>query len=184
VAAPLPGPSAPAGGAEPAAAKPRGIGWIIDQFEEIVASVAVVIVILSVAWGVLSRYVIEQPATWAGETATLAFAWVVFFGAAACIKYHMHPTIDLLVNRFPRRLRQVIVGLNHLLVLAFCGFMVWFGTSFAIDAWDSPSAVLRIPLTWLYGPVAFSFLLMILRYLQVLAGKAWHIDEDRATNAS
>ncbi len=183
MAAPLPGSSAPADGAETTAVRPRGIGWIIDQFEEIVASVAVVLVILSVAWGVLSRYVIAQPATWAGETATLSFAWVVFFGAAACIKYHMHPTIDLLVNRFPRGLRLVIVALNHLLVLAFCGFMVWFGTRFAIDAWDSPSAVLRIPMTWLYGPVAFSFLLMIVRYLQVLAGKTWHIDEDRATNA-
>ena len=32
-------------------------------------------------------------------------AWVVFFGATACIKYHMHPTIDLLVKLLPRGLR-------------------------------------------------------------------------------
>jgi hypothetical protein len=25
---------------------------------------------------------------------------------------------------------------------------------------------------------------MIVRYLQVLAGRVWHIDEDRATNAA
>lgn len=162
---------------------PRGIAWAIDQFEEIIASIAVVIVILAVTWGVLTRYITAQPAAWASEVATLAFAWVVFFGASACIKYHMHPTIDLLVNRFPRRLRLLVAGLNHALMLAFCGFMVWFGTRFAIDAWESPSAVLRLPLTWLYGPVALCFGLMIIRYLQVLAGRAWHIDEDRATHA-
>jgi TRAP-type transport system small permease protein len=126
--------------------------------------------------------VTAQPAAWAGEVASLAFAWVVFFGAAACVKYHMHPTIDLLVNRLPARLRVVVTMLNHALVLGFCAFMVWFGTRFAIDAWDSPSAVLRLPLTWLYGPGAFCFALMILRYLQVLAGRVWHIDEDRMTH--
>lgn len=160
----------------------RGFAWVVDQFEEIVASVAVVIVILAVTWGVLTRYITEQPAAWASEVATLAFAWVVFFGASACIKYHMHPTIDLLVNRFPRRLRLLVATMNHALMLAFCGFMVWFGARFAIDAWDSPSAVLRLPLTWLYGPVAFCFGLMIVRYVQVLAGRVWYIDEDRATN--
>ncbi len=162
---------------------PRGFGWFVDQFEEIVASVAIVVVVLSVGWGVLTRYVTSQPATWAGEIATLAFAWVVFFGASACIKYQMHPTIDLLLNRLPRGLRRVVAGLNHLLLLAFCGFMVWFGTRFAIDAWESPSAVLRLPMTWLYGPVAFCFALMIVRYLQVLAGRVWHVDEDRETHA-
>jgi TRAP-type C4-dicarboxylate transport system permease small subunit len=156
---------------------------VVDQFEEIVASAAVVVVILSVSWGVLSRYVTAQPAAWAGEIATLAFAWVVFFGSAACVKYRMHPTIDLMIEHLPATPRRIVEFLNHALVLGFCAFMVWFGTSFAIDAWDSPSAVLRTPLTWLYGPVAFCFALMIVRYLQVLAGHVWHIDEDRATNA-
>lgn len=161
----------------------RGLRWVIDQFEEIVASSAVVVVIFSVSWGVLSRYVTAQPAAWAGEVATLAFAWVVFFGAAACVKYHMHPTIDLLIARLSSAPRAVVAFINHALVLGFCGFMVWFGIRFSIDAWDSPSAVLQVPLTWLYGPVAFCFALMIVRYLQVLAGRVWHIDEDRATNA-
>ena len=168
---------------ERGAPAPRGFAWVIDQFEEIVASLATVVIILAVTWGVLTRYITEQPAAWAGEVATLAFAWLVFFGASACIKYHMHPSIDLLVNRFPRGLRTLVKGMNHLLMLSFCGFMVWFGTRFAIDAWESPSAVLRLPLTWLYGPVAFCFALMIVRYLQVLAGKGWYIDEDRETNA-
>jgi TRAP-type C4-dicarboxylate transport system permease small subunit len=168
---------------QPGSVPPRGLGWVLDQFEEIMASAALVVIILSVSWGVFSRYITEQPAAWAGEVAALAFAWAVFFGAAACVKYHMHPTIDLLLARLPRGPKLLVNALNHVLVLGFCGFMVWFGTRFAIDAWDSPSAVLRLPLTWLYGPVAFAFGLMIIRYLQVLAGKTWYIDELRDTNA-
>ncbi len=155
---------------------------VADQFEEIVACVALALIIFSVGWGVITRYVTAQPAAWASEVATLAFAWLVFFGAAACIKYKLHPSIDMLVARLPRPLRLCVRGLNHALVLGFCGFMVWFGTRFAIDAWSNPSPVLRLPLTWLYGPVTFCFALMALRYLQVLARGAWEIEGERETH--
>ena len=153
-----------------------------DQFEEIVACIALAAVVLAVAWGVITRYITAQPAAWASEVATLAFAWVVFFGAAACIKYRLHPSIDMVVTRLPRSLQRVVRMLNHALVLGLCVFMAWFGTRFAIDAWTNPSPVLRLPLTWLYGPVAFCFALMALRYVQVQRQGLWTIDADRETN--
>jgi len=153
-----------------------------DQFEEIVACIALAAVVLAVAWGVITRYITAQPAAWASEVATLAFAWVVFFGAAACIKYRLHPSIDMVVTRLPRPLRLAVRLLNHALVLGFCAFMAWFGTRFAIDAWTNPSPVLRLPLTWLYGPVAFCFALMAMRYVQVLRRGPWTIAADRETN--
>ena len=155
---------------------------VADQFEEIVACLALAIVVASVSWGVITRYITAQPAAWASEVATLSFAWVVFFGAAAGIKYRLHPSIDMLVVRMPRPLQHVVRALNHALVLGFCVFMVVFGTRFAIDAWSNPSPVLRLPLTWLYGPVAFCFALMALRYLQVLLRGPWPIEGDRETH--
>jgi len=157
----------------------RGVG---DQFEEIVACIALAAVVLAVSWGVITRYVTAQPAAWASEVATLAFAWVVFFGAAAGIKYKLHPSIDMLVTRLPPTLQVAVRWLNHGLVLGLCAFMVWFGIRFAIDAWSNPSPVLRLPLTWLYGPVALCFGLMALRYLQVLRHGHWVIAADRETN--
>ena len=153
-----------------------------DQFEEIVACVALAVIVLSVSWGVITRYITEQPATWASEIATLAFAWLVFFGAAACFKYKLHPSIDMLVVRLPSALRLCVRALNHALVLGMCIFMAWFGTRFAFDAWSNPSPVLRLPLTWLYGPVAFCFALLALRYVLVLKRGPWAIDADRETN--
>ena len=147
--------------------------WWLDQFEELVASLAVVVIVLSVSWGVITRYITEQPAAWASEIATLAFAWLVFFGAAACVKYGLHPAIDMLIIRLAPGAQQICRWVNHALVLGFCGFMVIFGTRFAIDAWSNPSPVLRLPLTWLYGPVAFCFGLMALRYVQLLRGRTW-----------
>lgn len=155
---------------------------LADQFEEGVACVALAVVVLAVSWGVVTRYLIAQPAAWGSELATLAFAWLVFFGASACIKYGLHPSIDMVVRRLPPPLRQVVRLFNHALLLGFFAFMAWFGTRFAIDAWDSPSPVMRLPQAWLYGPVAFCFALMIVRYCQVLNGKIWSVDAQRETH--
>ena len=38
------------------------------------------------------------------------------------------------------------------------------------------------PLTWLYGPVAFCFALMALRYLQVQVRGPWQIEAERETH--
>lgn len=166
-----------------AARRARGLSWLLDQFEELIACAALIVVVLSVSWGVLTRYITEQPAAWASEVATLGFAWVVFFGAAACFKYHLHPTIDLLLARLPERYALPLRWLNHALLFAFFAFMVWFGVRFTADAMDSPSAVLRLPLAWLYGPVTAGFALMAVRYVQVLRGKRWRIEEARETHA-
>ena len=155
----------------------------IDQFEEIVASGSLVVVVTSVGWGVITRYITEQPAAWASEIATLSFAWLVFFGAAACIKYKLHPAIDMLVKTMPKSLQTLIRWMNHLLVLGFCAFMAIYGSIFAIASWGNPSPVLRLPMTILYGPVSFCFALMIVRYLQVVMGRTWEIDPERETYA-
>ena len=137
-------------------------------FEEIVASAALIVVILSVCWGVLTRYVTEQPAAWAGELAVIGFAWVVFLGASACFKYKLHAGIDMLTVLLPPAVLRVIRILVHALVLGFCAFMVWFGVRFSIDAWDNPTSVLRWPSTVLYGAVTLGFALMLVRYVEGL----------------
>lgn len=166
-----------------ATARRGTLARLADQFEETVAAVAVVVIIGSVSWGVITRYITAQPAAWASEVATLAFAWAIYFGGAACIKYRLLPSIDMLVDRLPRVPQRAARWLNHALLLGFFGFMTWFGVRFAIDTWDSPSPVLRWPQTFLYGPVALCSALMAVRYLQVLAGRRWDADEARETHA-
>ena len=144
----------------------HGLRWWVDHFEETVASLALLVVVLATSWGVVTRYITAQPAAWAGEVSTIGFAWVVFFGAVACIRYRLHPAVDVPLGRLPTPLRRLLEGINHVLLLALFAFMAWFGTRFAIDAWSNPSPVLRAPMTVLYGPVAASFALMIVRYVQ------------------
>jgi TRAP-type C4-dicarboxylate transport system permease small subunit len=140
---------------------------ILDHLEEVIAGAALIVIVAAVAWGVLTRYVTAQPATWATEVAAIAFAWLVFFGAAVCFRHRAHPAIDMLTRRLPSGAQLAARRFNHLLLLAFLLFMIGYGTVFAIEAWDNPSSVMRVPMTWVYGPVTLGFLCMFLRYLPI-----------------
>lgn len=158
-------PPPPSASRSPGATR-AGLSRMVASFEEVVAGFALLVVIFAVSWGVLSRYVSRQPAPWANEVATLAFAWLIFIGAAACFKHGMHPSIDMVVRRLPPGLARAASILTHVLTTGFCALMVWLGIVFSVEAWSDPTPVLRLPMTIVYGPVTLGFALMLVRYVQ------------------
>ncbi|MGE0312239.1 MAG: TRAP transporter small permease [Lautropia sp.] len=151
------------------AASPRHVGarhWL-GFLEEALAGSALVVVVLSTCWGVLTRYVTSQPAAWSGEVAAIAFAWMVFVGAAAGFKYGMHVTIDVVVARLPAASRRRLTVMADSLVLVFLGTLFALSVEFAIDAWSDPTSVLRLPRSITYASVVVGSLCMLGRYWQV-----------------
>jgi TRAP-type C4-dicarboxylate transport system permease small subunit len=138
-----------------------------DNFEEIVAGVALVIVVLAVCWGVITRYITAQPATWAGEVAGIAFAWTIFIGSSAALKRNMHVSIDMLVIFLPAPARRVVAIVGDIIVLAFLLLVFILAVEFTIEAWDNPSSVLRIPLSTIYSSVVVGVACLLLRHSQM-----------------
>lgn len=141
----------------------------LDYAEEAVAGVALVVVIAATCWGVLTRYITEQPAAWTGEVAGIAFAWLVFVGAAAGVKYGAHMSIDMLVVQLPGALRRAVVAVADTTVLAFLLTVLVLSVQFSIDAWGDPTSVLRLPRSVTYSSVVVGSFCMLLRY----GGATW-----------
>ena len=133
--------------------------------DEAIGAGALLVTVGAVAWGVVTRYVTAQPAVWASEVAAIAFAWLTFFGASACFRHNAHPSIDMLVGRVPAGPQRVVRLAVDLLVAAFLAYFCWLGLEFSIAAWDNPTAVLRLPMTVVYGPITLASLMMLARHL-------------------
>ena len=144
-----------------------GLGRL-DIVEEAIACAALLIVVLAVSWGVLTRYVTAQPAAWSGEVAGMGFAWVVFLGAAAGFKRGLHVSIDILTAMLPAALERVLSLVVQLGILAFASYVFWLGVGFTIGNLRNPSPVLRIPQSIIYLAVTLGFLSIALR-------QAWHL---------
>lgn len=138
-------------------------GWP-HNIEEIVASLALVGVVVSTAWGVFTRYVTASPATWTAEIAGVAFCWMVFVGAAAAFKRGMHISIDMLVMALPRLLARPITVSVDLIVLGFLVWVSWLTIEFTIESWNTPMPSLRWPYSIHYAGAALGLVLMALRH--------------------
>ena len=141
----------------------------LDYVEEVIAGAALVVIVAATCWGVLTRYITEQPAAWAAEVAGIAFAWLVFVGAAAGLKYGAHMAIDMLVVRLPAGLQRAVTLAADAIVLAFLATLLVLAVQFSIDAWGDPTSVLRLPRSVTYSSVVVGSLCMLVRH----ARAAW-----------
>ena len=139
--------------------------------EEIVACAAMVVVVLATAWGVFTRYVSAQPATWTTEIAAVGFCWAIFFGSAAAFRRGQHVSIDMLTGLFPTGLRRVVGAATDLLTFGFLGWVAWLAVDFTIESWTTPMPSLRWPYSIHYAGAALGLGAMTLRHAIAARGR-------------
>lgn len=144
---------------------------ILFRWEESLAVVALCVVVASVSYGVITRYVTATSATWATELASLSFTWVVFLGAAGAMRRNMHVSIDALTRLLPGTVERVVVWVVDLLVLAFLAYATYLAVIITIEANHRPSPVLRISFTWVYLAVVLGFGSMLISHLAAIVRK-------------
>lgn len=130
-----------------------------------VAGIALLVVVASVIWGVLTRYVFSQPATWTTELSSIAFAWVVFFGAAAAMRRGLHIGIPTFVDMLPAPQRKLAMFLALGLAALFLAYATYLAGVLAAQSFNRPSPVLRIPFAYVYSGIALALLLTLLHSL-------------------
>ena len=152
---------------------------VIKNAEELVAGVALVVVVSLILYGIFNRYVLQQSSVWAPELASLIFTWVVFLGASAAWKRNMHISIDVIVSRLGPRVRPPIRALADAIVVIFLAYATYLAISIAISSYVRLSPVLRVPFTYVYAAVAVAFASMFLRKLATVTRAMWTRDGAR-----
>jgi len=138
------------------------------SFELVAMNIGFVVLVCSIVWGVLSRYVTESPATWVEEVSSIAFTWVVFVGAAEVHRRGKHIRVDLLTSLLPARIRPAEDAVVEIFVVLYCFYVAWLGLQQTIASNSATTSMLNIPLSVPYAGLTFGFLLMGLRGVQRL----------------
>lgn len=108
---------------------------MVKKFEDILSKIEISIVCLGLgvlivtvfAAAVLRFFGIDMSIS--TDLAQLTFAWVSFIGADLAMRQNRHMGVDMLVNKFPVKLRNAIFLFNSLLMLAFLLFAVYYGVN-------------------------------------------------------
>jgi len=118
---------------------------VVQWISMFVASVALVILIVSFGWLVFSRYVLNDSATWAEQLALLLILYIAFLGAAAGVRDNIHLGVTVFRDMLPVVIQKVIIIWIDFLLAAFGVIIVIAGRELMIFGWDSDLPMLNIP---------------------------------------
>ena len=100
----------------------RGVSAALDVVARAaiaIAGVAMVAMVLIVAWGVFGRFVLNDTPAWAEASALLLLGWVILGAAAAGVREGFHMGFDTLRDVLPAPVTRVFQVLSDLVVTLF-----------------------------------------------------------------
>jgi TRAP-type C4-dicarboxylate transport system permease small subunit len=80
---------------------------------------AVTLLVFDVVWGVLTRYVGGEQASWTEELARFLLIWVSLLGGAAAFEQKSHLGVDYFVTKFDDSIRGNLKAFSYAIVLFF-----------------------------------------------------------------
>ena len=85
-----------------------------DEVEKWTAGLLMACALCLSFYSVVARYVFHLPLDWSDEISIYAVIWCTFFGISSLIKTDEHVRVDLLLNMFSERRRNILHFYNTL----------------------------------------------------------------------
>lgn len=138
----------------------RSLGRFLDGGVEWLCILLLAAISVDLLLGVFSRYVLERTFVWYDEVARACFMWLVFLGAAVAVRRGAHFGLDVLVGMLPPPLERAVRLLTPLTVLVFSAALVWLGWDLMRHGATQTTAVMGMPVSWIYAAMPTGALLM------------------------
>ena len=114
-----------------------------------------------------TRYVLNDSLAWTEEIARYALMWVVFIGGAMVTRRNTHIAVELVANAMkPGRLRATLLAFVDFVKLGFIGLLAFLSWAIMERMAVQRMTVFDLPMSYVYGGVAFGCFLMLIRQIQ------------------
>lgn len=110
-----------------------------------VASVALVVLIVTFGWLVFGRYVLNVTPTWVEQLALLLICYIAFLGAAAGVREDTHIGVTLFRDLLPIPVQKVVMILIDFILAGFGTVMLLAGLELMSFGMDTVLPMLGLP---------------------------------------
>ncbi len=117
-----------------------------DRAALLAASALLAAMVITVALQVVMRYVFSHPLTFTEELSTYMFAWVIFLGATVTVRRDSAPSLQVLVDRLPARVADVVRDLALVLSLVTALVLLVWGAIASESTFRQSTPALQWPL--------------------------------------
>lgn len=143
---------------------------IVDNITRFVMGLSALVLFVITFAQVICRYVLKSPLPWSQDVLRLAFTYLVFWGAAWCVKEKGHLNIDVLLSTMPKTMRFVVELLINLLLCGFFILLIINGYHFALSGLTQTAPYLSIPMAIYYSSIPSAAVLMLYYMVQIVIG--------------
>ncbi|WP_298028585.1 TRAP transporter small permease [uncultured Dysosmobacter sp.] len=133
------------------------------------AIICMVILTIIVFIDVILRYIFKQGFPWTQEVATLMLVWFSLIGMAIGVLEKIHISIEMFTAKLPEKAISALETVNHILIAAFGGAMVYFGAVIMNMTKLSTMPATKLPSAVLYIILPLSGTLVLLNAILVAA---------------
>ena len=151
------------------------MGKLLDRLIEAACAVTVVALTVIVSLQVFNRFVLKTPLAWSEDLAMLLFQWVVFLGAALGVKRVRHFGIELVVRKFPERVRHWVELLTPAVMAIVALVMIVQGWTLLTFNRNRTFPTMDLTYTWAFLPIPLAGVLILI-YLVQLEIRRWRGD--------
>jgi len=111
-----------------------------------------------------TRYVLNDSLAWTEEIARYGLMWIVFIGGIMVTRRNTHIAVELLSNVMkPGPARAALLALVDFIKLGFLGLLAFFSFTITERMHLQRMTVFDLPMSYVYGGVAFGCIFMFLR---------------------
>jgi TRAP-type C4-dicarboxylate transport system permease small subunit len=120
---------------------------------------AMVSILLTVIWQVVSRYVLKDPASITEELSRFILIWIGILGAAYAYRQNAHLGFNLIVERQSRKVKRLLLTCVEIIVIIFCVLVMVYGGSELVSLTlelEQISAALGVKMGLIYSVLPLS----------------------------
>lgn len=140
---------------------------VVSNIEEIIASIALVIMVAITFRNCLGRYFFNAPLSWGDELSLMMAAWATFLGVPAAYKRNQHLGMEFFLNRLEPKHR---LKMQRVLVfVTACLFVLLMVYAWQLVLTTSKrTAIMRLSYKYIYSSAAIGFTFMSFDALKYL----------------
>ncbi|MBU8877791.1 TRAP transporter small permease [Bacillus sp. FJAT-29790] len=141
-----------------------------DLFEEISAGTFFFAGITLIFYGVLMRYVFNEPKAWVEEVVRYVIIWGTFLGFGVALRHNHHIQVDIVYDKLSRRGKRLVDFFATSVSILFCAAFTYYGLILVENRFNSGMVSLDvgIPMWIVYLILPISGTLFLIRFIERL----------------
>ena len=148
----------------------KGLKKAWDLLEDILAGSFLSVGIALIFYGVLMRYVFNEPKAWVEEVANYTIVWGALLGVPIALRNNHHIQVDMLYDKMPPSIKRLMDIFSSVIGVLFCLFFTYYGYLLVAKRYTSGmvSMDVGIPMWIVYLILPISGAMFLLRFIERL----------------